>query len=168
MSNSRPCARRKAPPAEDAELSRLCDRFEALEKEANAAWATKPQEEAEQIAKATIAGQNELAAQICSRPARTPAGVVRKLRTIAVCSPHLAEARDNGNPDDLLIASALLDALGAPAPRPPVDLFRTAHARWFLALRLAAEALEARRKAEGQLAEAEAKLRRAAELGVWS
>lgn len=158
------------PPAEDAELCDLCSHFAALERRAVAAAKSDlPPEEVSRIETACDEEQGSLAARICAMPAATPAGILAKLRALAVYSPAMVELdpREMQGAEDLFIGSVLRDVLGAAAARPEPDRFRTAHARRALAQRLAAEALDARRQAEGQIAKAEAKLRRAAELEMW-
>lgn len=166
MATTRTPRAKAAPAADDTKLFALCDRFEALEEEANAAWKALPEEQAEQIGDEVIAQQNQLAGEICGLVAHTPAGILRKLRAVAVCAPHLTRADDISNTDDLLIASALQDALGTPAPRPTPELFRSARARRDEATKLCLEALRLRKNAEDAQIRADLLTRRILSLRV--
>lgn len=156
------------PPAEEVELFLLCDRFEALEREAIAARsAGLSEEKADRVADSCDERQRPIVAEICGRPARTASGIVRKLRAIAVYAPFLVNLERDTTTEDLLIASVLRDALGLEAERPAPELFRSARAQKDYALKLCAKVACAQSRARAERASADALLIQFLNLGAF-
>ncbi len=143
-------------PNPDAELIRLCDEFIALEQAAIAGWNAlgAESEQAEANAEAVTKQQEPLVTAIGGTPAHTDAGIVAKLRAIAVYGPSLLKP-DVALVEDLLLASALRDAVGIAVARPGPEQFQSARVRNRAMVEACATSLEAQWKARGYQTEAD-------------